>query len=357
MARSRTVPRRLSLVRHYPSNPQAPTVKATLPGAEYATKIHERPTRIENTIPDDQSSPVTTANLNGLPQGAVAPTRTRRFHLATSAFLSPSHVEAGQGISKRKIKAPSRFPVFTEKKYKELSLQGQNSDPTRQHREPTLGNAPTTSLAQQVKPPEILLKRPNATEEEIARGAEVWRKAGGPNQADPKLAAVSGSNSKQAHRDDAEHLAATEEMLDIVMKMSEAAKDVAGPTVVQSTLTTESTPPAPRSQRTPPPSNAAQQAELMDVGRTLANDDAYVYDTYVRAGGSSENMALDVFEGPGRTAPPSMQAEKVGILVIDEKDEQNWQEFLEDAVSDKEWDTDDEDENGAYGLPILCRPM
>lgn len=282
----------------------------------------------------------------------MAPTRTRRFHLTKSAFLSRSHVEAGHGISKRKAKAQSRFPVFVEKKTKELFLQAQSSDPTSQHRD--LGDPPRTPLAQEEKALKTPLERPNATEEEIAWKAKAWSKVDAPNQANPKLAVVSKNNSEQAHTDVAEQLAVTEEMLDIVIKMSEAAQDVAAPTALQPTLTVESNSPARHSQRTLLPRDATQDAELIDVGWAMANDDVYVYDTYIRAAGNRENMTLAVFEGPRRTAPPSIQADKVGILVIDEQDEQDWEEFLEDAASDKDWDTDDEDENGAYGLPILC---
>ncbi|KAL8823459.1 MAG: hypothetical protein Q9191_005838 [Dirinaria sp. TL-2023a] len=326
--RSQTGPDRPSLPKNNSSNLKVPTVKATLPGAEYVTRIQEKPFLDESTIPDGQGSPVTTKNLNGRLQRAVAPSRTRRFHLTRGAFLSPSHVEAGHGVSKRKAKTPSRSPVFVEKKTKELFLRAQSSEHINQQRD--LGDPARPLFVRDDKAPGTLSKRPNATEEEIA-----WT----------KLADVSKNNSEQAHTAGAEQLAVTEEMLDIVIKMSEAAQDVAAPTGFQPTLTVKANSPARPSQRTLQPSDATQDAELMDVGVIMANDDVYVYDTYLRAAENRENVTLDVFDGPGRTAPLSMQADKVGILVIDEQNEQNWEEFLEDAPSDKDWDTDDDDEN------------
>lgn len=67
----------------------------------------------------------------------------------------------------------------------------------------------------------------------------------------------------------------------------------------------------------------------------MDDDDQYVYDTYIR----HENGA----QSPGNH---DMTDGKTGLIVIRNEDEELWNAYAEDEDTDKEWDTDDEDENG-----------
>lgn len=72
----------------------------------------------------------------------------------------------------------------------------------------------------------------------------------------------------------------------------------------------------------------------------MSDDDDYVYDTYVRT------------KDP--VVPANLESEdasniQVGYIVISEEDQPLWETYFEDeAESDKEFETDDEDENGKH---------
>ncbi|CAD0110044.1 unnamed protein product [Aureobasidium uvarum] len=72
----------------------------------------------------------------------------------------------------------------------------------------------------------------------------------------------------------------------------------------------------------------------------MSDDDDYVYDTYIRT------------KDP--VVPANLESEdasniQVGYIVISEEDQPLWEMYFEDdAESDKEFETDDEDENGYY---------
>ena len=332
VSQSPNAPKPLSPTRHHLSNPQAPIVEATLPGSEFDTRSQGKPALIEKAAPDGQNSRTATARSNGWLQGLQRPL-TRRFHLTTSAILSASHVDAGYGISKRKSKVTNRLPVFIEEKAKAILFQTLSSDPAMQQ-------CDLTSL-----------KSPSATDDRMIWKDKTRTEAAGPHQLDMKLTGVSGSVDGQVHTDDPEHLATTEEVLGTVIQTSQAAQHSGVPTELQSTRKDRQISSTPRSRQIWLPNRADKDSELTDAEVAMTNDGTYVYDTYVRAEG---NMASDMVKGK-QDYPPPMQADKVGVLVIDDKDEQNWQEFLEDVVCEKDWDTDDEDENGAQSFSLLRR--
>ena len=68
----------------------------------------------------------------------------------------------------------------------------------------------------------------------------------------------------------------------------------------------------------------------------LDDDDSYVYDTYILAP-TTDIGAIQVDE--------LGQLDNVGYLVITEDDRSLWETYLEDEPSDKDWDSDDDDEN------------
>ena len=87
------------------------------------------------------------------------------------------------------------------------------------------------------------------------------------------------------------------------------------------------------------------QADLMELDESVVSSDDYVYDTYIRSQ-KAPDPAIDV---PDRNVTMStvLQEDSIGVLIIDEEDEPEWQEFFEeDAESDLDWKSDDEDENG-----------
>jgi hypothetical protein len=72
----------------------------------------------------------------------------------------------------------------------------------------------------------------------------------------------------------------------------------------------------------------------------MSDDDDYVYDTYVR----TKDPVV-----PARLESEDASNVQVGYIVISEEDQQLWETYFEDDVeSDKEFETDEEDENGKH---------
>lgn len=75
------------------------------------------------------------------------------------------------------------------------------------------------------------------------------------------------------------------------------------------------------------------------------NEDDFVYDTYVRSLGQPARIATDMSE-PYDDESHLVDNSKIGILVIPEHDQAMWGTFGEEEESDKDWNSEEEDENG-----------
>ncbi|MCJ1423244.1 hypothetical protein MMC29_001126 [Sticta canariensis] len=74
------------------------------------------------------------------------------------------------------------------------------------------------------------------------------------------------------------------------------------------------------------------------------NEDDFVYDTYVRSLGQPAGIAIDISE-PYDDESHLVDNSKIGILVIPEHDQAIWETFGEEEESDKDWNSEEEDEN------------
>lgn len=94
--------------------------------------------------------------------------------------------------------------------------------------------------------------------------------------------------------------------------------------------------------------NANGQYDVeMDID--ASDDDDYVYDTYVRT--KEPVMLPSSVTGDGDNDNEQNSA-SFAYLVITEQDQPFWETYFEDEESDKEFDTDDEDENGKLRVPL-----
>ena len=75
------------------------------------------------------------------------------------------------------------------------------------------------------------------------------------------------------------------------------------------------------------------------------NEEDFVYDTYVRSLGQPAGIATDI-PAPYDDEPNLVDNSKIGILVIPEHDQAMWETFGEEEESDKDWNSEEEDENG-----------
>ncbi|KAK7708228.1 hypothetical protein SLS57_009125 [Botryosphaeria dothidea] len=86
-----------------------------------------------------------------------------------------------------------------------------------------------------------------------------------------------------------------------------------------------------------------KSATEMDVDDESDSDGEYVYDTYVRYDGPPDTV-IEVDPLTATSLPPD-----IGVLIISAEDQPLWEAYMEpgaaEGASDKEFDTDDEDEN------------
>ena len=84
--------------------------------------------------------------------------------------------------------------------------------------------------------------------------------------------------------------------------------------------------------------DTSQPVKSTHVDVDMLSDDGYIFDTFVHD--HSGEVADGQRDGD---AEPGI----VGVLVIEEEDQELWQSYLdEQADSDKDWDSEDEDSNG-----------
>lgn len=87
-------------------------------------------------------------------------------------------------------------------------------------------------------------------------------------------------------------------------------------------------------------------SENLPDAQNLKFQDEFVYDTYLRTKlamvGLQSDCPMDIDQMNMLTSG------KVGILVIAEQDEEAWEAYGEEEESDKDWNSEEEDENGMY---------
>ena len=331
-----------------PSDPKAPTVRATLPGEEYTKGQHGK-SSLSHDLGD-------AARLRRVPdakpdvpqklQRPMPPTRARQFHLTRNSFLSPSHVEAGHGIHKRTRMGKDQLAVLmegnaTRPKHPKNPYQSTMPEDAS-HREPSIMPLAQTKPAQSQTGS---LKRPNATAEELKWRARTWNKPANANQMPSKTPESKQDGGESASVSDVNSFALAEKLHDFGLQVTQNRVEDAPAVTTKPKLKFQPKPPTPRSQRQLP-REVAIQGDVMAMEDDSMNDDEYVYDTYVRAGELSQNVPSK--DSQREDAAREMQPDKVGVFFIEEGDEPIWQEYLEDTEYDKDWDSEDEDENGVY---------
>lgn len=117
-------------------------------------------------------------------------------------------------------------------------------------------------------------------------------------------------------------------------------------------------PPKPRCKENRLSATGLSPTEVLPDAQNSESQDDFVYDTYLR----TKQQPIVGHHHPDHPMNIDHQLEsladgKVGILVIAEQDEAVWEKFAEDEESDnnKDWNSEDEDENGT--LPYLSFPF
>lgn len=94
----------------------------------------------------------------------------------------------------------------------------------------------------------------------------------------------------------------------------------------------------------------SQQYQSVDRTQTYESKDEFVYDTFVRT--FDQSSAVD-FSAPDVYPLNMVDNHKIGILMISDQDQPEWDDFREDEESDRDWNSEEEDENGESYLRAL----
>lgn len=103
--------------------------------------------------------------------------------------------------------------------------------------------------------------------------------------------------------------------------------------------------PKPSKARRQDNQSAMNDDEPVKTIQIYDSEDDFVYDTFVRT--CNQSTILDS-SMPDINALDMVDGHKIGILIITEEDQLEWEKFGEDEESDKDWNSEEEDENGEF---------
>lgn len=329
--------------------PQVPTVRASLPGEENQVKKHISPTMnaVQNLLGPSLVRPGSGSGDTLLAPSTPA-VEPRRFHLTKSASsLSLRHQTPSSGIQKHKKSRRNDLAVFVEKSKERLrpKTPRDNSAITSQRQSQIISDSMPTPA--EVHPEEDRpRRRPNATTAERRWRTENWGDTTlttAPREPPPREGRTIHEPSNNW---DYSSVVLAEQLQQVALQESGYMN--------WSSVTTGnvlSSPNAKVKPKAPPPryrdrhgqTNVDLDTDL--VAETDAGDDTeYIYDTFVRQVAPSSHAVPTTSTDPLQGLNPG----NFGILIVDEKYEKLWETYGEDDDSDKDWNSEDEDENGKF---------
>ncbi len=347
---------------------EVPTVRATLPGEELLSGRHGADTASEHQeVVNSRAAPLDTINTStggthtsSSPKRPFSPTKARdlslfprRFHLKKSAPATFPHSHGPtSGIQKRKKGQKPDIAVFVErarelKKHKSSSSTDNTAADVQAFGEVTDIQVPTA----QVGPPTIR-KRPNPSAVEKHWRAEQWGQKV-PQRLPAALPKSGISIDTDPSRWDRDSIQLAKELQQFAVQHTNGSGGPAELLKPISNLKFKPKVPARRHQDTQLQSATmfSSRDNEMELGINLEDEGEYVYDTYARqpskpgkASVNLESMHL-VSEIDGGNG-------KIGVLVITEEDQEIWETYAEDEDSEKDWNSEEEDENGTSCIPL-----
>lgn len=269
----------------------------------------------------------------------------RRFHfIKNTSFTFPRTIDLANKVQKQRKNRRSDLPVFVEKLWSKPRLKSRTKILLKTGKNITKDRADDSLVFEVCK--ERPRKRPmvNATEQQ-------WRTE---NWSDSiKADRVTKREAKTAQSIDAPSSQWDYNSETLAGQLQQVALQ----DINLSTAGSKDNKTAPQSKVQPKPPKARQSTvkqhvdtssedeSMMDITENEHGDN-YVYDTYVR----SIAQPLEVSMPPSRRNSGPLQSihhSKIGILIIAEEDQKEWETFAEvDQDSDKDWNSEEEDENG-----------
>lgn len=268
------------------------------------------------------------------------PKEPRRFHFTSTATSSKNPSVLHSGIQKTKRKQKRDFAVFVERTH---SLQDSRH---RRTNGPIASKSPEkhgSGFLESTDEPSTLRKRPLASAAERKWRARTWKQ---PLKSTEVVDDQDRPSAKDSVNDASMKLAL--QLQQFALEETRAANRVLEVRKV----------PGPKVKPKPPKPRLAREDVEPAINRPETADDAMNWSSDEK---DTEDFVFDVYirqtEHPGEKASGDLQStvlatsnpDKVGMLVIDDNDQEEWELYgEEDQSSDEDWNSEEEDENGSY---------
>lgn len=275
-------------------------------------------------------------------------TGPRRFHfIKHSSFSSLGTIGPAKRVEKHRKSRRGNLPVFIEETGSTSQRRSDEEKPTRIGHETSnnhVDSPPATQAFEQRQPQR---KRPLVSAVEQKWRTENWAK---PTIADREIhrkAKTAQSIDEPSSQWDYGSEVLTAQLQQVASHEVDLAtanwKDISN----ASQLKVQPKPPKARQLNIQHQADACSaNVSIMDISED-GNEDEYVYDTYVRSTGRPACASVKSSEGDMGLLQ-SIDQSKIGILIIAEEDQEEWETFAEvDQDSDKDWNSEEEDENGS----------
>lgn len=327
---------------------RVPAIQSTLPEDE-AIRHHNEGDDFISAVDDRSQSSlvIDKVAVQSQIQRPVLPPKARHFHLVKRACASSSHVSAGYRIGKSRNKDKIAVALFTER-HAAHALQLLDQDQSSKSSAADvhgLEGPPAQCVTPIINSETKIYKKPSATLEEVKWRAKTWQSQAPVNNNSNVNAEIPqrSTNSPKSYGDYS---------LELAMQLQEFALQE---TQTNPSQTQAKQPKAPLKFQPKPARARPERMEIPVEGKyniknvplpcAAESDEFFVYDTFVRSNGLNQ---MDFLDGSltSNQVTQRPRSREVGLLIIQEQDEEEWQEYAEDIESEREWDTDDEDENG-----------
>ena len=326
---------------------RVPAIQSTLPEDE-AIKHHDEGDDFISAVDDRSQSSlvIDKVAVQCQIQRPILPPKARHFHLVKGACARSSHLSAGYRIGKSRKKDTIAVALFTER-HAAHALQLLDQDQSSKSSAADVHGV-ASSPAHRVNPISIetrTFKKPSATLEEVNWRAKTWKKQA-------QIDTNSNMNAEASQRSINIPKSYGDYSLELAMQLQEFALQETHGSPSQTPakqpeahLKFQPKPGIARSEKTEISVEEKHKFKNVPYPDAAESDECFVYDTFVRSKGLNQMDFLD--EGlTSNKVVQSPRSREVGFLIIQEQDEEEWQEYAEEIESEREWDTDDEDENG-----------
>lgn len=337
--------------------PRVPTVETTLPPRDIVASQAHPPVSLQSaaskqTLQNPTGQPREESKLGTLPADVChrslpcLPQEPRKFHFTPATISSRSPSTRGssvwhRGIQKNRKKQRKPFAVFVERTYEFGKAKPRvPSGAGISERD----NYPNINVARPLVESSTPRKRPLASPAERKWRAQTWKQP-----YDGIAIPTAGIASSQVEPSDDDFKAS----LSLAHELQEFALEETQRTDGPRHLTTKRSPkimPKPskpclvKKEADTPINSDKFPKDVLKLGEDEEDLDTFVIDVYVR---QPKHLIAD-------RAMPSTSLEtadpgKMGLLVIEDEDQETWELYgQEEQSSDDGWSSDEEDENGLF---------